>query len=403
MKIHQKLALFLALIGLLAASTSPALAQSLQERLQAPAQLQAEYASASGKTKVFIDARVTVPEAARIPIYQVQPRQYTLEELEAMARAAFGDKPYEGQTAFEVEQRGVDKFSSYARTNYTLVKHSRERIQTGRTDKPLPAFNFYCYMSVLSDGRLNDAIAHFDPTQVVGEGFVFANEMPLPLSRQPQGVNMGITQARQIADAAVAAFAPGRALSGVGIITDEVMVQGVLESGQSSGNEAFVLYYTPSFELPETFAYQRVSEGDFQSITQAELITVVVDDRGIRSLWFDFPHKVTGKLAEDTTLLPFPQIMEIAGRLLPLKESFWEKAFREYRVRITDIRLGYMRVQSKNQPGQYQLVPAWDFFGSTEGLGHEADGSNNLHDYAHMSLLTLNAIDGTAIDREWGY
>ena len=403
MKIYSKLALFLAVICLLALNAAPALAQSLQERLQAPAQLQAEYASASGKTKVFIDATVTVPEAARIPIYQVQPRQYTLEELEAMARAAFGDKPYEGQSAFEVEQREVGKFSSYAHTNYTLIKHSRERIQTGRTDRPLPAFDFRCFMSVLPDGRILDANAHFDPTQVVGEGFIFANNMPLPLSRQPQGVSLGITGARQLADAAVAAFAPGRALSGVGILTDEVMVQGVLESGKSSGNEAFVLYYTPSYELPETFAYQRVSEGDYQSITQAECITVVVDDRGIRSLWFDFPHEVIGKLAEDSQLLPFPQLMDIAGRLLPLKQSFWEKTFREYRVRVTDIRLGYMRVQSKNQPGQYQLVPAWDFFGTTEGQGHEKTGETNLHDHAYNSLLTLNAIDGTAIDRDWGY
>lgn len=402
MKIHQRTTVFLAVIVLLVLSASPALAQSLQERLQAPAQLQAEYASASGKTKVFIDATVTVPEAARIPIYQVQPRQYTLEELEAMARAAFGDKPYEGQTAFEVEQREVGKFSSYAHTNYTLIKHSRERIQTGRTDRPLPAFDFRCFMSVLPDGRLNHAAAHFDPTQVVGEGFVFANNMPMPLSRQPQGVSLGITGARQIADAAVAAFAPGRALSGVGIITDEVMVQGVCESGDSRG-EAFVLYYTPSYELPETFAYQEVSEGDYQSITQAERITVVVDDRGIRSLWFDFPHQVIGKLAEDSQLLPFPQIMDIAGRLLPLKQSFWEKTFREYRVRVTDIRLGYMRVQSKDQPGQYQLVPAWDFFGTTEGLEHEAHGQNTLREYAYISMLTLNAIDGTAIDRDWGY
>ena len=30
-------------------------------------------------------------------------------------------------------------------------------------------------------------------------------------------------------------------------------------------------------------------------------------------------------------------------------------------------------------------------------------GETNLHDHAYNSLLTLNAIDGTAIDRDWGY
>ena len=45
-----------------------------------------------------------------------------------------------------------------------------------------------------------------------------------------------------------------------------------------------------------------------------------------------------------------------------------------------------MRVRSKNAPDTYELVPVWDFF---------------TDDFE--SLLTVNAIDGTIIDRNYGY
>lgn len=53
---------------------------------------------------------------------------------------------------------------------------------------------------------------------------------------------------------------------------------------------------------------------------------------------------------------------------------------------VSKITLGYMRVRSMNAPDTYELIPVWDFF---EG---EFD-----------SLLTVNAIDGTIIDRDYGY
>ena len=42
------------------------------------------------------------------------------------------------------------------------------------------------------------------------------------------------------------------------------------------------------------------------------------------------------------------------------------------------------------------MVPVWDFFGSRT-IGRE------FYDITHYSLFTINAIDGTVIDREWGY
>ena len=70
-------------------------------------------------------------------------------------------------------------------------------------------------------------------------------------------------------------------------------------------------------------------------------------------------------------------------------------------VTIDAVRLSYMRVseQDKNYTGL--LVPVWDFYGSqTWTLGN---GEPYTFCDPDASLLTINAIDGSIIDRSLGY
>ena len=72
--------------------------------------------------------------------------------------------------------------------------------------------------------------------------------------------------------------------------------------------------------------------------------------------------------------------------MLPLKFAAYENTCGKSTYTVNQIKLGYMRVRSKNAPDTYELVPVWDFF---------------TDDFE--SLLTVNAIDGTIIDRNYGY
>ena len=48
------------------------------------------------------------------------------------------------------------------------------------------------------------------------------------------------------------------------------------------------------------------------------------------------------------------------------------------------------------------LTPAWDFFGYR--AQENQNGTLTLHDiHPNKTLLTVNAIDGTVIDRHYGY
>ena len=69
----------------------------------------------------------------------------------------------------------------------------------------------------------------------------------------------------------------------------------------------------------------------------------------------------------------------------------------EKNVTIDSICLGYARVLKQDETGVGLLVPAWDFFGTVT----DADGT--VYEEGDRSLLTINAIDGSIIDRGLGY
>ena len=398
----MKRARLILLVLLLAAGLSSAHAQTLAERLDAPERISQIYRSNSGKTTVTVDAAVTVPDAQRIPVYAIRLRKYTLEEIDALAQAAFGQEPYEGDSEFEVHHRTVGLDSTFEHFDYHLSLNAQRRIPTGRTEEPLPAAELVVLMTELPDGSIFHAGAEYSAQQVIGEGYYFSNGLAWPLDRPPRGTQMLFEEARRIADAAVAAFAPGRQLAGAALLPDEIITSGSPNVWESS-REGYVLYYTLSLELPVTYAYGEISQAEFLETTQSELITVVVDDRGIRNLMFNWPHQVNGMLQEDAQLLSFPQVMDIAAKLLPLKYASYEREYPDARIAVSDIRLGYMRVLQRAHPRQFYLIPVWDFFGGATFAKSKNASPTVTWNEAYNSLLTINALDGTVIDRDYGY
>jgi hypothetical protein len=59
-----------------------------------------------------------------------------------------------------------------------------------------------------------------------------------------------------------------------------------------------------------------------------------------------------------------------------------------------------MRIMRKDKPGEYLMVPVWDFIGNnSSGLaGHE-----DWLPFGDQSYVTINAIDRSMINRDWGY
>jgi hypothetical protein len=70
-----------------------------------------------------------------------------------------------------------------------------------------------------------------------------------------------------------------------------------------------------------------------------------------------------------------------------------------------------MRIIDKNNSGEYLYVPVWDFYGRVITEHKQGTGETGVFDEPNKwterelgySLLTINAIDGTIINRAQGY
>lgn len=131
-----------------------------------------------------------------------------------------------------------------------------------------------------------------------------------------------------------------------------------------------------------------------------ERLRIFIDDEGIFALQWDSPYTVTEIQNESATLLPFDKIIEIFERMIVVKnEQAGDavSAVRKQTIEIKEIRLGLMRVKEKNVGDSGVLVPVWDFFGT------QAFDDITIGQDGYQSLLTINAVDGSIIDRDLGY
>ena len=131
-----------------------------------------------------------------------------------------------------------------------------------------------------------------------------------------------------------------------------------------------------------------------------EKIRILIDDDGIAMLEYTSPQELVGTEIDSATLLPFSEIQAIFKKMIVIVDNEYDTSEEgvtcEYY--IDHITLGLMRLTEKDVGSQGLLIPVWDFFGhsiDSYGLTRGASG--------YISLLTINAIDGSIIDRWAGF
>lgn len=162
--------------------------------------------------------------------------------------------------------------------------------------------------------------------------------------------------------------------------------------------QCFVLYYTKRYNNIDTsyvkYFFDPIVDGgieqSYQRIYDDQFIELYITDEGIIQVQWDAPDEVTGE--NDIQMLPFEKIKDIALKQIPLMN--WSPDGKDTVINITSIELGMMRIATKNDPDIFQVVPVWDFMGYIEG--------NQLSNF-NQSMLTINAIDGTVINRALKY
>jgi hypothetical protein len=140
-----------------------------------------------------------------------------------------------------------------------------------------------------------------------------------------------------------------------------------------------------------------------------EKIYIIIDNEGIWNLGWQNYTKYIETLAEDVPLMDFDSVNSIFEDYCRYKFS-WVPQYDSVpddstvTINIHSVELNLMLTLEKDNSDNFIVVPVWDYMGDIDydqpyvgQDGYTYDGEKNV------SILTVNAIDGSIIDREQGY
>ncbi len=404
-----------------------------------------ETTDASGRVKVSVDAEMITPDVDYLPIARVTGRSYTDQDVEniyhAVCQGAMQvdeDAPmpkffyqHTLDTLLNLRDSGnLDKYDTLEEMNAAIQEVMAQVASAPEQAEPI-SLNFsidssgiegiariLCVLrnEMVSDlfvtnstqtgrGVYSDYIrdifcrAEFASQSIYGSGAIASYGLTRDIALTTPAISQ--EEAQAIADQAVSTLgltdfsctgkriAPlfeGNPKDGCKSLYEFLYTRSV--------NGVSVTYTNDNSSWPIENSDQ-VSEGWYY-----EKLRIFVDDDGIYGFLWNGPSTVTEIVNEKATLLPFDQIKKIFANMILVKygDYIGDDASKNIAINITQVRLGLARVTEQDQNTYGLLVPVWDFFGTyDEGNGYPIgyDG--------YESLLTINAVDGSIIDRKIGY
>lgn len=140
-----------------------------------------------------------------------------------------------------------------------------------------------------------------------------------------------------------------------------------------------------------------------------ESLEIIISNDGFnRITWDSYTEKIE-VLAEDTPLKAFDEIQDIFIQhcnneftWIPQNDAFKEQP--SVTLSVDKVELNLMTIPEMNNMDNYITVPVWDFVGSMK-YNEEVETQDGypVRDLYGLSIVTINAIDGSIIDRDLGY
>lgn len=136
-----------------------------------------------------------------------------------------------------------------------------------------------------------------------------------------------------------------------------------------------------------------------------EVCNILVGDDGILEVKLDNPYVIGEVQTKNVKLMDFGSIIKIYEQMMEISNADITEYEGKRTFHVKKITLGYSRIYDPlkdNSSGL--LVPVWDFFGGFDSEDKEGNVTNkDSGEYSTQSFITINAIDGTVIDRSLGY
>ncbi len=388
--------------------------EALTETLGVPENVQGEFVSESGISRVIVDAEIVVPEIDHADIIEAIPRVFTEEEITSLITRHEDEigwydvhsvEAYKGEMPeIDYSVAGVDMYDLWISNIPFDMQYSRDKDAISEIKErlsPEQAEN-YVWTSFHVDYGLSAATGKigFPPSLEYMRSNVSVNMGDLqPLVEgKAADCTISLEEAIAMADAEVHEILPDYELSAYGQMPR-------YELGNPEQYYAF--RYTRHLNgIPVNDAYggEGMATGDYGYVSGLGVVSVVVNDGGVCLLIYDNPYDVGKTVEKNAELLSFDEIWDIFSRVALLSIQYLEidENLHKNEMEIYEVRIGYMTVLPAD--GTYRYTPVWDFYGfrNLAGTGGYTHADEQAVIYGD-SLLTINALNGTVIDRDLGY
>lgn len=148
----------------------------------------------------------------------------------------------------------------------------------------------------------------------------------------------------------------------------------------------------------------------FSFYWQPEYIILNIDSYDNCRMEYCSPSADGEILSEKAELVPFNDLMEKMRTGLLAKTAHLDDGIVKSRIVINKIQFGTMRISRADTIDQYITVPVWDFYGNESVIADYEENTAELAEIDELkeeetlnSYLTINALDGSIIDRTVGY
>lgn len=131
-----------------------------------------------------------------------------------------------------------------------------------------------------------------------------------------------------------------------------------------------------------------------------ETFTADVCKDGIYSISWVSPHEVTETITQDTEILPFGEVEKIINQMFRANHDPGPESTALFEYEVDQIVLSLRRIAEPGGVESGLLIPVWDVYGEA---WITYPGEPKMPGNGDVSLLTINAIDGSIIDLDKGY
>ena len=135
----------------------------------------------------------------------------------------------------------------------------------------------------------------------------------------------------------------------------------------------------------------------YNIVLRQEEIIVTFNKDGVIGFSWTNPCAVLSTENENVAVICFDKARDIFNK--QIMYSIYPHEDRETKIDINEVRFGYMVIPVKDDLSTFRTIPVWDFIGVDNTFADEIDPRYN----DERSFVTINAIDGSIIDRDLGY